>query len=458
MKIRNRYEESNQKGYAFMQSEKEIKDKEAAIRQALEHHEFIVYYQPQYKALRGQLASAEALARWKKPDGSIGMPGEFIPYMEEGSLICELDWQILQEVCRFLKNRIDTGEEAVPIAVNFSRNHLDETDFVGRLCGWIDQQKIPHELIHIEITESSLASDTERIIPLVASIRAQGFHVAIDDFGSGLSSLSMVKDVDADILKIDRSLLFGDPGNDKDRIVLESIYEFAKRLHLTTVAEGVETREQLGFLRTCGCDLIQGYLFAKPMPEEAFSQICSRQTTAREGTKVCSHPAASQANTEVCGQPATARESIKNEEGETVSEPVSEDILMIQPRSSAMQLLIEVIFKKYPLVIFSNLTRNSYYMMTYDNFTTTSCPPAGVFDELIVHGASSMHPEDQQLFADTFRSDSLLAAHAAGQECVRIVTRQLGDDGIYRSVETADYFVKSPDSDDVLVITLCQNV
>ncbi|MCC8045309.1 MAG: EAL domain-containing protein [Clostridiales bacterium] len=441
----NSYDESNQKGYAFMQSEREKKNQEAAIRQALEHHEFIVYYQPQYKALRGQLASAEALARWKKPDGSIGMPGEFIPYMEEGSLICELDWQILREVCRFLKNRIDTGEDVVPIAVNFSRNHLDEDDFVGRLCGRIDQMQIPHELILVEITESSLASDSERIIPLVASIRAHGFHVAIDDFGSGLSSLSMVKDVDADILKIDRSLLFGDLGNDKDRIVLESIYEFVKRLHLTTVAEGVETREQLGFLRTCGCDLIQGYLFAKPMPEDAFSQICSRQTTAR-------------ANTKVCGHPATAQEDIKNDKGETVSEPASEDILMIQPRSSAMQLLTEVIFKKFPLVIFSNLTRNSYYMMTYDNFTTTSCPPAGVFDELIVHGASSMHPEDQQLFADTFRSDSLLAAHAAGQECVRIVTRQLGDDGIYRAVETADYFVKSPDSDDVLVITLCQNV
>lgn len=404
-------------------SSEEITDSKLIIQNALKNHEFIVYYQPQYKAIRGQLASAEALARWKKPDGSIGMPGEFIPYLEEGSLICELDWQILSEVCRFLKQRMEAGKEVVPIAVNFSRNHLDEGDFAARLCAKTDQMHIPHELIHVEITESSLASDSERIIALVASVRAQGFHVAIDDFGSGLSSLSMVKDVDADILKIDRSLLSDNLANDKDRIVLESIYDFANRLRLTTVAEGVETREQLGFLRTCGCDLIQGFLFAKPMPEEDFARICSRQATAL-GT----------------------------------DENASEDILMVQPRSSAMQLLTEVIFKKYPLVIFSNLTRNSYYMMTYDNFTTTSCPSAGVFDELIEHGASSMHPEDQQLFADTFHSDSLLAAYEAGQECVRIVTRQMGDDGIYRAVETADYFVKSPDSDDILVITLCQNV
>ncbi|MCD7763227.1 MAG: EAL domain-containing protein [Lachnospiraceae bacterium] len=398
-------------------------DSEIQIQKALENHEFIAYYQPQYKALSGKLASAEALARWKKPDGSIGTPGEFVPYLEQSNQICELDWQILKEVCQFLKKRLDAGEEIAPVAVNFSRNHLDEADFAGMLCAETDRLQIPHELIHVEITESSLASDSERIIALVASVRAQGFHVAIDDFGSGLSSLSMVKDVDADILKIDRSLLSGGLGNDKDRIVLESIYDFVKRLHLTTVAEGVETREQLGFLRTCGCDLIQGFLFAKPMPEEDFARVLSRQAT-----------------------PLEAQES------------ASEDILMIQPCSSAMQLLTEVIFKRYPLVIFSNLTRNSYYMMTYDNFTTTSCPPAGNFDELIVHGASSMHPEDQQLFADTFHSDSLLAAYEAGQECVRIVTRQMGDDGIYRAVETADYFVKSPDSDDILVITLCQNV
>ncbi|MCD8011841.1 MAG: EAL domain-containing protein [Lachnospiraceae bacterium] len=401
----------------------EKNDSELLIQQALKNNEFIVYYQPQYKALRGQLASAEALARWKKPDGSIGMPGEFIPYLEQSRQICELDWQILRAVCRFLKNRFQAKAEVVPIAVNFSRNHLDEEDFAGKLCRETDRAQIPHELILVEITESSLASDSERIIGFVASVRAQGFHVAIDDFGSGLSSLSMVKDVDADILKIDRSLLSGDLGNDKDRIVLESIYEFANRLRLTTVAEGVETREQLGFLRTCGCDLIQGFLFAKPMPEEAFARILSRQATPLEAQK-----------------------------------SASEDILKIQPRSSTMQLLTEVIFKKYPLVIFSNLTRNSYYMMTYDNFTTTSCPPAGVFDELIAHGASSMHPEDRQLFADTFNSDALLAAYEDGKECVRIVTRQLGDDGIYRAVETSDYFVKSPDSDDILVITLCQNV
>ncbi|MCD7813367.1 MAG: EAL domain-containing protein [Lachnospiraceae bacterium] len=391
------------------------------IRNALTHHEFVVYYQPQYKAIRGELSSAEALARWKKSDGTICMPGDFVPYMEESSLICELDWYMLREVCIFLKKRIDTKEYTVPIAVNFSRRHLAESDFVEKLCATVDAFSIPHSLIHVEITESALVNDPEPITALVAAIRKCGFHVAIDDFGSGLSSLSMVKNVDADILKIDRSLLFGESSNDRDRIVLESIYEFANRLHLTSVAEGVETNEQLGFLRTCGCDLIQGYLFAKPMPEEQFAQICHKKATAEKSSD-------------------------------------NFDILMEQPAFSTMQLLTEVIFKRYPLVIFANLTRNSYYMMTYDNFTTTSCPASGVFDELICHGAASMHPDDQQLFADTFARTALLEAYQAGQEQVRVVTRQLGDDGVYRRVETVDYFVKSPASDDVLVITLCQNL
>ena len=131
---------------------------------------------------------------------------------------------------------------------------------------------------------------------------------------------------------------------------------------------------------------------------------------------------------------------------------------MTQAPSSATQLLLEAIFIRYPLVIFANLTRNSYYMMEYENFTNTTCPSTGVFDELIQHGASTMHPEDRELFCATFSIPNLMASHDRGDKCVSVVTRQLGNDGIYRRVETTDYFVKNPSVDDVLVIALCQNL
>lgn len=388
------------------------------IESALESHEFKAYYQPQYDAITSKLVSAEALARWIKPDGSLVSPAQFIPCAEKTDLIIKLDWYILDEVCRFLKKLREEKNRCVPVAVNFSRKHIGAENFREKLCGIVDGYGLPHKLIEVEITESALMQDTADIIDFVAQLRDDGFNVAIDDFGSGFSSLSLVKDISANVLKIDRSLLSGNCENEKERIVLESIFDFAHRLKLITIAEGVETREQLSFLRTCDCRLIQGFLFAKPMHEDEFKAACTQRFL----------------------------------EGE------DEDILVTQAPSSAASLLMEAIFTKFPLVIMSNLTRNSYYMMAYDNFSSTSCPSTGVFTELIEHGASSMHPEDQELFKNTFSIENLLAAHGRGEKSVRIITRQMGNDGIYRPVETTDYFVKNPSVDDVLVITLCQNI
>lgn len=385
---------------------------------AVRNNELIVYYQPQYDAVTTKLVSAEALVRRRLPDGSIALPGSFIPAAEETDLIMEIDWNVLEQVCCFLKKRIDSGHRYVPIAVNFSRRHIGENGFLEKLCRTVDGYGIPRELIEVEITESAMMDGAYDIVAFVDSIRKESFSVAIDDFGSGFSSLSLVKDISANILKIDRSLLSGNCENEKERIVLESIFDFAHRLKLTTIAEGVETREQLGFLRTCGCQLIQGFLFAKPMPEDAFGEACSQR--------------------------------ILNEE--------SEDILVSQAPASVTSLLMEAVFMKYPLVIMANLTRNSFYMMAYENFSARTCPSTGVFDELIVHGTSTMHPDDQELFSTTFSRTNLLAAYERGEKFVKVVTRQLGDDGVYRPVETTDFFVKNPSVDDVLVITLCQNL
>ncbi|MCM1288597.1 MAG: EAL domain-containing protein [Clostridium sp.] len=388
------------------------------VNEAMKNHELKVYYHPQYDAITSKLVGAEALVRWVKPDGSIIMPGSFIPQLEEDNAILDLDWYMLRGVCDFLKRQREQNIHSVTVAVNFSRRHIYEDDFVERLCKIVSEYDVPRKMIEVEITESAFVDQSEKIMERIEKIREAGFRVAIDDFGSGLSSLSFVKDISVDVLKIDKSLLSRNCEDEKERIVLESIFNFAHRLKLTTVAEGVETREQLGFLRTCSCKVIQGFLFAKPMPEADFTELCKKDEDVEE----------------------------------------MEDILLVQAPTSATQLLLEAVFTRYPLVIFSNLTRNSFYMMAYENFTSRSCPSTGVFDELIAHGASSMHPEDQELFRSTFSISNLLSAYERGEKSVSIVTRQIGDDGIYRKVETTDYFVKNPSVDDVLVIALCQNL
>ncbi len=389
------------------------------VEKAMENHELVPYYQPQYDALTNRLVSAEALIRWIKPDGSIVPPVDFIPELEKSDAILAVDWYMLKEVCLFLKRQKAEGIPQVPVAVNFSRMHMMyEDDFAGKLRDIVDTYQVDHKWIEVELTESAFVEESSGIEKLVGSIRKEGFCVAIDDFGSGVSNLSFVKDVDVDTLKIDKSLISRNCEDEKERIVLESIFNFAHRLKLTTVTEGVETREQLGFLRTCGCKKIQGFLFAKPMPEQDFINACKTQTGLSE----------------------------------------MEDILLVQAPSSATQLLLDAIFTKYPLVIFSNLTRNSFYMMAYDSFSSTSCPSTGVFEELIAHGASTMHPEDQEAFRTTFSISNQMAAYQRGEKSVRLITRQMGDDGIYRRVETMNFFVKNPSVDDVLVISLCDNL
>lgn len=228
----------------------------------------------------------------------------------------------------------------------------------------------------------------------------------------------MVADTLPDEIKIDRSLLKKNCEDERERIILESIFLFATRLNMRTVAEGVETMEQLGFLRTCNCSLIQGFYFAKPMPEEQF------------------------------------RERLINRNRDAVEE----DILQIQSPAAAVQLLLQAICMKYPLIIYGNLTRNSFYMMTYDNFTSTGCPSTGTVDDLIAHGTASMHPDEQEEWNRTFCRENQLKFHRKGVKEFHLVTRQIGDDGIYRKVETSNYFVESSASEDILVISLCNNV
>ncbi|MBR6281571.1 MAG: EAL domain-containing protein [Lachnospiraceae bacterium] len=385
---------------------------------AMDRGDLLVYYQPQYHAFTSRLNSAEALCRWRTSDGTIVEACEFIPELEKGYNICTVDWYVLEEVCKFLSRRMKEHKYIVPVSVNFSLQHTKEMHVAGRITEIVDKYGIDHSNIIIEITESAYVDAPNETPLLIEAIRGKGFSVAMDNFGRGLSSLIYLSHIQADYMKIDRSLIQENCETERERIVLESIFDCAHRLNVVTVAEGVETKEQLAFMRTSGCNLIQGRCFDMPLPEEEFEQRLDA----------------------------------------TVREPFNEDILSIQSQAAAKQLLLDAIFTGYPLIIYTNLTRNSFYMMNYDNFTSQMCPSAGVYTELIEHGASTMHPEDRMLFKTTFNRQSQIDKFRSGAKSISVVTRQCGDDGIYRRVQTTNYFVKNPDVDDVLVITLCQNL
>ncbi len=387
------------------------------VLSAMQRKELKVYYQPKVDATTNQIKSSEALIRWVRKDGSIVQPGSFLPSLEKTGAITMLDWYVVEEVCAFLKKLKDEGIKVRPVSVNFSRWHLHEEDMPKRLEELVDSYQLEHRLIVVEVTESAMIEEEEQMRRLVYELHEKGFEFSIDDFGSGLSSLSMVADTLPDEIKIDKSLLKLNCEDERERIILESIFLFATRLNIRTVTEGVETKEQLSFLRTCNCNLIQGFYFAKPMPEDDFRECL---------VKKCS----------------------KNEE----------DILKIQSEAAAIQLLLQAVCERFPLTIYGNLTRNSFYMMTYENFTSKSCPSTGTIDDLIFHGTRTMHPDDQERWNAMFCRENQLRLYKEGKKEFHMITRQLGDDGIYRKVETSNYFVKSPASEDVLIISLCNNL
>lgn len=384
---------------------------------AIEEDRIVAYYQPQYDAMTQKIKSAEALVRWRSRDGELLAPARFIPLMEQTGDVLRVDWHMLRQACGFLKRCRDAGARVVPVSINFSRLHIREVDFIRRLTRCVDSFSLPHSLITAEITESALAGEPEQIVAFISAIRGADFSVAIDDFGSGLSSLNFVKDVPANVLKIDKSLLSHNCEDEKERVVLESIFGFSHRLGLYNVAEGVETEEQLGFLRTCGCESIQGFYFSKPLPEADFAQLLEKEP-----------------------------------------ERETNDILFTQPNATATQMLLSVVFRAYPLVLMANLTRNSYYMMTKENFSSTVCPSSGLFTEGIAHGATTMHPDDRELFAKTFDREDMLRAYYNGETQRRVVTKQKGDDGVYRDIESTMYYLQSPASQDVLGISLSREV
>ena len=208
-------------------------------------------------------------------DGQVVTPARFIPQLEREGSVCRLDYYMLEQVCGFLKSRLDKGLKIVPVSVNFSRRHLEEGDLVERITGTIDRFGIDRSYIEIELTESEDYQNYEIMSSVIGRLKERGISTSIDDFGTGFSSLNMIKKVDLDTIKIDKSLIpFDDVNNNKhqDIVMFSSIIDLIGRLGKKSVAEGVETTQQLDYLEKLGCDIVQGYVFDKPLPKDEFEQ------------------------------------------------------------------------------------------------------------------------------------------------------------------------------------------
>ncbi len=237
---------------------------------ALDNEEFVVYYQPKYDPRTDKLTGAEALIRWQSPEFGFVPPGRIIPIFEQNGFITQIDHYMIRHVARDQKKWLDEGKSCVPVSVNVSRAHFAEDDLADQICALVDEEKAPHELIEIELTESAFFDDKKAMLAAIAKLKNYGFAVSMDDFGSGYSSLNSLKDMPLDVLKLDAEFFRGDGGDGRAQIVVSEAIRLAKNLNMRTVAEGVEVKEQVDFLAKEGCDMIQGYYYAKPMPADEF--------------------------------------------------------------------------------------------------------------------------------------------------------------------------------------------
>ncbi len=273
-----KYREESSVAYftdAMLESMREEKAIENEMQNALDTHEFSLYLQPKF-SLSGPpvLTGAEALVRWIRK-GSVVSPGKFIPLFEKNRFIIKLDYYILDQVCRCLKKWESEGIPSILISVNMSRVHLRDPGFVDKLEEICKTHGVAPSMIEIEITESAAYDSMDVLIDVVHDLKNRGFHISIDDFGSGYSSLNMLKDLPVDVLKIDRVFLT-ETNNKRANDIIGHVIKMARTLGMETICEGIETDEQAQLLRSLGCDMAQGFFFAKPMPYTDFERIIER--------------------------------------------------------------------------------------------------------------------------------------------------------------------------------------
>ena len=250
------------------------------MENALANNDFVAYFQPKYGCSSEKPVGAEALVRWKKKDNTIVSPGEFIPLFERNGFILKLDMYIFEESCKVIAKQISSGISPVPISTNFSRIHMYNRNFAKNLAEIAGKYDIPPYLLEIEITESAFSANANLLLSLIESLHGYGFLVSIDDFGSGYSSLNLIKEMRFDVIKIDRVFFRTNSEIERTKSIIQCILSLAKELGMSTVAEGVETEDQFKFLKENECDTIQGFYFSKPLEETLFTQLLASNDSA----------------------------------------------------------------------------------------------------------------------------------------------------------------------------------
>ena len=256
--------------------EKEIS---SLFREALRRKEFIVFYQPKVSVKDQKLCGCEALVRWNR-NGQIIPPNEFLPILEKETSICQLDFYVFRKVCEDLRSWIDAGINPVRVSSNFSRHHLGNPNLTEDILAIMKEYQIESKYIEIELTETSNFEDKVAMQKFVNGLRQHGITVSIDDFGTGYSTFAAIKDLNVNVIKLDKSLL-DHIGDEKyhDEVVIKNMVNMINELHLEVVAEGVENSKQLDFLQNAKCSIIQGFIFDKPLSKEDFEKRLSNKIT-----------------------------------------------------------------------------------------------------------------------------------------------------------------------------------
>lgn len=249
---------------------------EETMEAALLGGEFQLYLQPKYHPVTKKIVGAEALVRWISPEDGMIPPNRFIPVFEENGFITKLDDYMISQVAKLRSEWKIQGRKMVPVSVNVSRVNFVKEDLAEHICHLVDGYGAEHSGIELELTESAFYGNKELLKQILKKLKMYGFNISMDDFGAGYSSLNSLKDLPIDTLKLDMDFFRGDDSLERGEIVVKETIRLAKALHMSIVAEGIEKKEQVEFLAEQGCDMIQGYYFAKPMPVSEFNQLAER--------------------------------------------------------------------------------------------------------------------------------------------------------------------------------------
>ncbi|MDN4777053.1 putative bifunctional diguanylate cyclase/phosphodiesterase [Clostridioides difficile] len=243
------------------------------IKIALVKNQFEVYYQPKFSLVTGEMIGSEALIRWNHPEHGFISPAVFIPIAEKSKLILKIGRFVFERVCNDLYEWKKQGKKIVPVSVNLSRVELYQPDIVKFINKTIKMYNLSSDFIEIEITETVAINELNILKNVLNELRTYGFSISMDDFGTGYSSISCLRDMPIDILKLDKSFLGGIEHDERSRNIAKSIVSLAKSLDLVVIIEGVESKEQAELMKQFGCDLVQGFYFARPMPAKNFLDL-----------------------------------------------------------------------------------------------------------------------------------------------------------------------------------------